>query len=738
MAVAYPDYPWNNHWSYDIEVYPNIFTLATTHICSGTQYYFEISPWKNDTELLEKFLYWMHDAKQEHVGFNNQGYDWPVLNFVFNMIPGGVTNAMIYEKSKAVLNADDETKWDHIIPTWEQWIPQHDLYKINHFDNKAKRTGLKMIEFNMGMNNIKDLPYKPGTVLDQTQGYWLGMYNLHDDDATAQFAYECRDAIKLRYDFGEKYGLDIRNDSDSSIGTKYFKKKFKECGLPTKGGTYRTNGINLGEVIFPYVSFERPEFQAVVNFLHRTTIYKTKEALNDHVVGFELAQYMNRNCLRVRNLPENVYEYYGVKKPKPDSQNNWSSRLKVFPDNFDLKLYEDYITADHLHVIVDGFQFDFGTGGIHGSISSTIVRTDENGVIIDVDVASYYPNIGIKNGIYPAHLGAEFGPIYLSVYEERQAHPKHKFKSINKALKLALNSVYGNSNSEYSMFYDPRYTMQTTINGQLMLCMLAEHLLKVPGLSLIQINTDGVTFKTPECYRDHTMALCRWWEQLTKLELEDVDYKAMYIRDVNNYIAEKLKDGELKCKGAYEYELAENGLWNKNFSALVVSKAAEAALVRGENIEDFIRGHKNKLDFCLRTKVRRSDQLVIEYDDGRPRQELQRITRYYAANEGGRFYKIMPPTPAQVEKWKHGDHYQHKNSGKYEVKNAGQKPSSGMFELVPPEKRAPNPPDRRTGIDVEYVVAECNNIDDFDWDNLNFDYYINEAKKLVEPLLQGC
>lgn len=737
MAKAYIDYPWSNHWSYDIEVYPNVFTMATTHIVSGTQYYFEISPWRDDRVALEKFLYWMKDAGQEQVGFNNQGYDFPVVNFLFMMLPGGVTNQMIYEKSKSIIESDDKTKWDHIIPTWKQWIPQHDLYKINHFDNRNKRTSLKMIEFNRGMDNIKDLPYDPGTFLNQEQAYWLGIYNLHDDDATAGFAYDCREAIQLRYDFGNKYNLDIRNDSDSSIGTKYFKKKLIENGLPVDKSTPRNEGINLGEIIFPYVTFERPEFQAVVNFLHKTTIYETKEALNHHKPGYELLQYMNRDKLRTRNLPENIYEYYGVKFPKKQRAltGKWSTKVNAFPDNFDIEKYADYISADHLHVIVDGFQFDFGTGGIHGSVSSRIVRSDENGVIIDVDVASYYPNIGIKNGLYPAHLGPAFCSIYQEVYQERLAHPKKQFKTINSALKLALNSVYGNSNNIYSMFYDPKYTMQTTINGQLMLCMLSEQLMKVPGLELIQINTDGVTYKTPRQYREHTMNLCRWWESFTKLTLEDEEYKAMYIMNVNNYIGE-FADGSLKNKGYYEYDLAANNLWHKDFSKLVVSKAAEAVLVRGENLEDFIRNHKNLLDFCLRTKVRRSDKLIIKYPDGRPSDELQRITRYYASKHGGKFYKVMPPLPKTLEKYATGDHYQHETTGKYEVKNKGDKPSSGKYKPVPEHLKRKYPPKREDGIDVDYIVKDCNDINDFNWQDLDYDYYINEARKLIEPLLQ--
>ena len=39
---------------------------------------------------------------------------------------------------------------------------------------------------------------------------------------------------------------------------------------------------------------------------------------------------------------------------------------------------------------------------------------------------------------------------------------------------------------------------------------------------------------------------------------------------------------------------------------------------------------------------------------------------------------------------------------------------------------------RKLGIDTEYDVSVCNDMDDFDWSKLNYDYFINEAQKLVD------
>jgi hypothetical protein len=74
---------------------------------------------------------------------------------------------------------------------------------------------------------------------------------------------------------------------------------------------------------------------------------------------------------------------------------------------------------------------------------------------------------------------------------------------ISDALKLSLNSCYGKSNDKYSFLYDPLYTMKTTINGQLMLTMLCESLVNsIPDLTMLQVNTDGITVKIHRNYAD--------------------------------------------------------------------------------------------------------------------------------------------------------------------------------------------------------------------------------------------
>jgi DNA polymerase elongation subunit (family B) len=251
-------------------------------------------------------------------------------------------------------------------------------------------------------------------------------------------------------------------------------------------------------------------------------------------------------------------------------------------------------------------------------------------------------------------------------------------------MKLALNGVYGDSNNEFSPFYDPQYTMTITINGQLSLCMLAERLLKIEGLELIQVNTDGVTAMVPKEYTDLSDQITKQWEKEVKLELEMAEYAMMAIRDVNNYIA-IYTNGKVKRKGAYEFE----GLgWHQNQGGLVIPMAACEALVYGKSIEEFIYNHGDKFDFMLRTKVPRSSRLVLVKNDVEVPQ--QNICRYYISKDGGELVKIMPPLEGKEE-------------------------------------------ERRMGIDVGWKVKTCNNVKSFEWD-IDYDYYIQEAKKLVDPL----
>lgn len=599
---------------YDEECYPNVWLFGAVHVDTGLKYLFEISDRRDDRFQLFAFIEHLKTHGEELVGFNNYGYDYPVLHEIINGI-NYITPAEIYRKSDSIINSED--RFGHIIWDRDQHVKQIDLYKIHHFDNKARSVGLKMLEFVMKMDNIEDLPFKPGQVLTSDEIDQLRDYMFHDIEATKQFLHASEKAIKLRREISVKFGKDFMNHNDTKIGKDYFLMELEKAGFQTKNVRTNRPFIDLKDVILPYVKFERPEFNEVLNWLKSQRITETK----------------------------------GVFK--------------------------------NLKADIDGFEFVFGLGGIHGSIESQSVYSDDEYVIVDLDVASYYPNLAIKNKVYPAHFGEAFCDIYENVYNTRKSYKKGTAE--NGVFKLALNGVYGDSNNQYSAFLDPQYTMTITINGQMLLCMFAEQAIKIEGLELIQANTDGITVRLPRNRVDELEAIREWWQDLTQLELEEAVYSAMHIRDVNNYIA-VYENGSVKRKGAYGH--SEDLAWHQNHSMQVVAKAAEAALVHGRDIREFIYTHDDFYDFMMCIKVPRSSRLM--WGD----EHVQNVSRYYISTDGEPLFKNMPPLA----------------------------------------KNGPDAPWRVMSVNKGYTVNVCNDIKLATRYNLNYEFYVSEAEKLVNPL----
>ena len=203
--------------------------------------------------------------------------------------------------------------------------------------------------------------------------------------------------------------------------------------------------------------------------------------------------------------------------------------------------------------------------------------------------------------------------------------------------------------------------------------------------------------------------------------------------------------GKIKRKGAYCHS---NDLgWHQNHSAQIVPKAAEAALIHGADIETFIRNHDDIFDFMLRTKVGRADQLVLSDPAGNERQ-LQKITRYYVALEGGAMTKISPPAKGvAVGTWKRAtkltDHYYNEVLDELKAANWNHLPPQDLDTNGLPWDERINTKNRskyeirRTGINTGWLVSPCNDIRDVVRSNINYDYYIAEVRKLVDPLTKS-
>lgn len=721
-----------NWFVYDLESYPNIWTCCIADIQTRKLKLFEVSERKDQRNELFEYLRNVRRQQGVMVGFNNNFYDYPLLHFFLKNKTA--TPKELFEYGNKIIHSGyGDDKWKYQVRDKDVMLKQLDLFKMNHFDNKAKATSLKMIEFNSRSKNIEDLPFPVGKMLTPSEMGTLCVYNTHDVKETVKFFESCKPQIDFRLDLEKKYGFNALNWNDTKIGAEFFIMELEKAGIKcydNQGKARKTKRtyIDLVDCIFPYIKFERPEFNAVLEWLKRQRITETKGVFSDipeHELG-DVAKYalLTTKKIKFKNKPTDK-ELADALKQYPLG---WLEEVELkakLPKKdgggFKKAYWFNYRIAESLNVVVDGLCYVYGTGGLHASLEKQVITADEQFVIEDEDVSSYYPNLSIKNRVYPEHLGSEFCDIYENLYNMRKKFDKKS--SENAMLKLALNGTYGNSNNEYSPFYDPKFTMKITINGQLSLCMLVEQLLKQDGLQVIQANTDGLTFKRKRSQEAEIRSIVEWWQNTTKLELERNDYSRMVIRDVNSYLAIYEKDGKLKQKGAYEWKELPN---HKNQSALVIKIMAEKYLVDGVLPEDYIRTHDNKFDFCLRTKIPRSSKLVIVDENGVDHQ-TQNICRYYVSKSGGDLVKVMPPLAEFKEEQVWVDHLTMDEvviSSKTDIAKYEKKGYTLSHTVNTPCE------DRRFFIEKDWKCKVVNDIDLFEWD-VDYDYYVQRAWKLI-------
>lgn len=573
---------------YDIETLKSCFTYIGVDIETKEEFKFVIHKDRFELEALVKHL----QQCKAQVGFNNLNFDYPIIHLILNRYKYWVANIFtaqeiideIYAKAQEIISNQNTPGYFSSIRDKDVIIPQLDLFKIWHYDNKARMTGLKALQISMNYPNVLDMPIDHTNAnIQESDIPEILEYNLNDVLATLFFFEKSKGKVDLRNKIRDKYGIVCRNYSDSKIGESlilklYCDKTGKDSWEVRKLRTHR-DIIYIKDVIFDYISYKSKEFNELLDFFKNVTVKD------------------------------------GVTK-------------NLFKKS----------------VIYKGFQYDYGVGGIHGCIKPGVYSSDSEYIIIDVDVASLYPNIAIKNRLFIEHLGEEFIDLYdKEIVQERLRAKKAGEMGISDALKLSANSVYGKSNDKHSFLYDPKYTMATTINGQLLLTMLAEQLVDaLTDTTVLQINTDGITFKIPREQEPLFREICSKWEELTQLTLEDVKYSKMVIRDVNSYIAVK-ENGECKYKGAFEIDkvVGSEPAYHKDNSFRIVPLAISNYFTKGIAVETTIYNHDNIYDFCGRQKFNRDSFGEIVYVDGMDKivEKQQHNVRYYISKSGKTFVK---------------------------------------------------------------------------------------------------
>ena len=583
---------------YDVETLRNLFTVCFYEFQTEAKKEFVLYDDTKQLDELYKFLLRVKRHEYIMVGFNSLSFDAQIIEFILDNYKNWKGHSLqdvvseIYEKAQRLVSLPDEERFSYLVPEWNLSIPQIDLFKQKHYDGAAKQgTSLKWIQFTMRYHTVEEMPIDHTELVSKEEIPLVLSYNWNDVLSTAAFFKKIKFETDLRSDLSQKYNLSLLNASEPRLAKMIF-------------GKFLCEDMNI-----------------TMKELRDMRTYRKKIKLKD--VIFPYVSFQTPELQDVMKTIEDVTIDVGEKGS--------------FKHHFEY----------------GGIETDIGLGGIHACCSPGVYEAREDLIIEDIDVVSFYPNLGIENDIKPKHLGSSFSKIYKNIFEQRKKIPKSD--PTNYVYKIILNSTYGLSKEINSYLYDPFFTYSITINGQLSLLMLVELLVKrIPDLKIYQENTDGVTIGYNPKYRSVVSDVCSEWKSITKLELEHAFYKKMIIRDVNNYIAVKegfdwneyqgyVREGKrkkyekVKHKGTFELELD----YHKNPSFLVVPMAFEAHFLGGLDYREFIKNHSNIYDFLGAVKRKRNFDLnLYSVRDGVSQAESQqKVTRFYIATDGGMLIK---------------------------------------------------------------------------------------------------
>ena len=640
----------------------------------------------DDTDLFS-LLYWLQQ-KADYFGYNNRCYDRLMLSALlmyYNQFdkPSKLIT-FLYETSQRVIrSSNNDTLWTDnftsLILRNNVAFRDLDLFQIFRLDHYHK--SLKQTSINIKWYNLKEYTMPPIGDLDRhyyherlpeakgmtdrelnihyrnvferfiPKEYLNEMADYNDNDVyiVAELIRMNQEEVLLRYRISEEYKVDVYSASRSTIADKVIVKLYsKFTGLHPKA----------------FIDTKTIRRKILVSEILSDKIAFSTPELNDILSG-------------IRSLI-----------------------LKGEKGEFDREF------------TFMGTSYTIATGGLHSNEIPSVYVENSDSIIVDRDVASYYPNMIRSLKVCQKHLIPKaWFRIADTIVDERLEH-KHlaKDKSLDvmerdkhataaACLKIVANAgIFGKMGSEKSFLCDKKAMYQVTINGQLFLLMLIEKL-ELAGIHVISANTDGIVTIVPRELEQTADDICHWWEKHLGLELEFTYYTKYVTEGVNSYLTVK-RGGSSKFKGRMNPKMFLEDL-SKGYNSPIVAKCVTEYFINGTPVMETLRNAKSILDFCRTQNVNHKYRLEFTHVvDGKIITDVvQRNTRFYISSTGGTLMKV------ESMGWNEYNEEQVKKSSLC----AGQR------------------------------VSICNTVDDTDISelNVNYLYYYNEAMAIIEPIEQS-
>lgn len=542
---------------------------------------FEISNFKNELKELQHFV------KTEVGGlwgFNNNSYDDILLNYKLGL--KSVTAQQLYEKSTSVINSDRQ--WNNLK------IPSADVFKMLHFDRFG--VSLKWCEYVMGSESIEEMPVEHWESVDTVElASKVVAYCKWDVLQTKKILKLHEGDVQIRRDLQVKYPemKNVFSMSNTAMGKTsmlldYCKITNTDPNIIKYQRTKR-DSIVLGNIIDDRITFKTKPFQDFLTYLKNK---KTNLVVNE---------------------------------------------------------LDEYIYFQKMHYILK-------KGGLHGTEGQRIKKgktysvntkyiyeANDEEKLLDVDFSSYYPFCIQVLGIAPKHLDKDtFIQLVSNYTSERVYHKNNGNEKEAAELKIKINALFGQMGDENSFLYDLEAMYKVTINGQLLLLMMIEELVRL-GAHCWYANTDGCSFIVSNTIEDSILKKAQDFATWINIPLECDYFQKAYIKDVNNFCIIK-PNGKLKLKGCYVYE---NIPMTKNPSNSISAKAAVQYLVHKTPIVKTIQEEKNILPFCIGKRAKKTSAgmpVFTWYESGLEEKAYpqQKTIRYIVSNRGGVLKSVYP------------------------------------------------------------------------------------------------
>ncbi len=224
-------------------------------------------------------------------------------------------------------------------------------------------SSLKIYGGRMHSPRMQDLPIAPDESIGPADRALIRDYCANDLAVTEQLFDKLKPQIELRAKLGAQYGLELRSKSDAQIAEAVIGKRVKVLR-------------NSDRII-------RPRIPAGTAYRYRAPEW----------IQFSTAT-LRTLLATILATDFTVGAGGGITMPEA--------------------------LADCL-ITLHPSTYRLGIGGLHSTESCAAHHADADTLLLDRDVASYYPNLILRMGLFPSQMGEAFLDVYRAIVTERLA-----------------------------------------------------------------------------------------------------------------------------------------------------------------------------------------------------------------------------------------------------------------------------------------------------------------------------